>query len=862
MITKQTAKQTFRLILVAFAAIFMACQETTVVPEPDPEPDPDPEVTGDTIVSAVMLLSVEDFEGMDYFDWSEAISVSVFVPGVSDNANREFSGDILDGGSLLSGDVMTWEGEKTLYAVYPYSSEGYEFDAESEAVKIMAQSEGSLDLEVGFSRSDMAMIGAVSGATADPDKGYSSSALYFKNVFSCFEMTLQGVPSSETIVSFGLESPLDVFVSEAYVVCASGEIVGGGQEKVESLSAMVEGGGVESATLRMSLFPCDATLDSVVVLVVTRSDDAQSEDDLNIYSIIIPEGLEFRRGELLSLCDVVKGGEPLNLVEDFEEITATPVIPPVEESLSLEDISKDNIPEEDMWVIVDEVAITSDFYGVREALNALATSGRKISIEMPNLKDIPHGAIMGENKLSDDYTVALLESDAESVAAVRAERMNVEASVVRSRGDVDILPMPLSPLSRVSSPYKTVEDIDVKDYALADNYSMAALVSFVAEKAVSTGHYSFFRCSGLEEVSIPEAQYVGQQTFDGCVSLEEVSFPEATIIYDWAFELSTALKKVSFAKAQIVQYAAFKGCTALSEVYFPEAVTLESYVFSTCSSLSTVSFPVAEVVGGYCFYNCTKLKSIDFPKVKKINNFSFMACELLESVSLPEVTFLGMQALGFCTSMTEVSIPKADTLFQAVFYGSPAFSTLEIPSIEYIGGGTFYGCSSLTDLELNSSYYVEEDGVVYNSAKTKLVAYLSSREEESYSAPSSVSSLELYAFGGSGYLRDVTLESVSDLYYMAFDGCTALESVVAVKARTIRMWLFNNCPNLTSLEIASYSGTSLYAIESGAFTTDAVGNPVNENVALTIGTSSSSYVSDNVLTYGDNSYTFKSITLK
>lgn len=842
------------------AVLFMACTESPVTPEPEPNPDPDPDPVEDTIIEAQIAIDMEDSDMGQFVDWENGASMSAFMTDVKENENQKFTGTQSEGGILTDGELMTWEGEKNIYFLYPYSEEEIDFDVEAQSLKMSIESVQALDLDEGIDFTENPLVAMVSGATADPEDGEDIDRATLKNVFSAFEVYVDAVPADETVVGFKLSSPENkFFVGEASVNIASGEIVEGTETYISSVEAEVENGRVESAVLSLLLLPSDATADSVTVEVMTLSDERESDDDLNIYSMTIREGLLFERGDKL----VIGGGNPLSLVEDFVEITA-PVEPPVQKDLMLADISATSIPEQDLWVIMDEMAATSDFYGVRDALNALATSGRKISIEMPMLKDIPHGAIMGENKLSDEYTADLIASDLQGVTPQRVSRLESEAPkyLMQKYGEREAEAMAVAPFSAIGEPSYTVDDLDVKDYAVADNYSMVALVSFVAENAVGTGHYSFFRCGGLSEVSIPNAEWVGQQAFDGCVALTEVSFPEVERIYDWAFELSTKLQKVSFAKVHTVQYSAFKGCTALSEVSMPEAVTLEGYVFSSCKELVSISLPKVEVIGGYCFNMCKKLSDIDFPAVKKINNFAFMMCSALDEVSLPSVTFLGMQTFGFCTSLSDINLPKTDTLFQAVFFGSPKFESLDLPSIKYIGGGSFYGCTSLSNLTVNPEYYTVEDGVVYNSAKTKLIAYLSSKTDENFTAPSSVTSLELYAFGGSPTLKNATLGGVADLYYMAFDGCTALESLVAPNGKTLRAWLFNNCPNLTSIEMATNSGVYIAALEAGAFTADINGIPVNDNVALTIGSQNSAYVNGNVLSFGDTSYSFKSISFK
>lgn len=78
--------------------------------------------------------------------------------------------------------------------------------------------------------------------------------------------------------------------------------------------------------------------------------------------------------------------------------------------------------------------------------------------------------------------------------------------------------------------------------------------------------YSFYYCSELTSVDIPNATSIGGRAFYGCSKLTSVNIPNVTSIENYAF----------------------CSCTELTSVDFPNTISIEVHVFKNCSSLTTL----------------------------------------------------------------------------------------------------------------------------------------------------------------------------------------------------------------------------------------------------------------------------------
>ena len=152
-----------------------------------------------------------------------------------------------------------------------------------------------------------------------------------------------------------------------------------------------------------------------------------------------------------------------------------------------------------------------------------------------------------------------------------------------------------------------------------------------------------------------------------------------------------------------------------------------------------------------------------------------------------------------------------------------------------LGGWFFYYLTQNKEFSVskNNSLYTTENGVLFNSDKTTLIAYPLGRTDESFEIPASVKRIENDAFYESK-LKSITIpDTVSYVGIGAFSK-SSLESVAfenGERKLVIAGGAFNSCEALSNI---SLFGNRVYAMSSDAFYNTAFfNNPFNwENGVL------------------------------
>ena len=389
-----------------------------------------------------------------------------------------------------------------------------------------------------------------------------------------------------------------------------------------------------------------------------------------------------------------------------------------------------------------------------------------------------------------------------------------------------------------------ITDLKIPSHIFINGYKLA--VTSIADNA-------FAYCNSLSSVKIPESvETIGQQAFYGCSNLAEVDYnPFKTSVghdafYGTKYIESTSeyddgsLKyKISIGVATVTGYngepetvtipatitvdgkeylvtsigsSAFNECGSLTSVTIPNSVTIiESSAFARCEKLTSVNIPASvKYIGDTPFFRCSSLvyneydnalylgngdnpyhaligpKSDDITtcqihsNCKVIAGQAFTYCDNLNSVNIPSsVMGIGTWAFYHCGNLTSIDIPETVTDVSNL-----AFVTVK--NINYHGSlqGSPWGACNMNKTP-------DDDGFIYaDDTKTHLTAYVGSAE-------------------------NVTIpETVTEIGYCAFDGCSSLKSVtIPNSVKTIGGEVFYNCSNLSSVTI----GENVESIGSWSF---------------------------------------------
>ena len=182
----------------------------------------------------------------------------------------------------------------------------------------------------------------------------------------------------------------------------------------------------------------------------------------------------------------------------------------------------------------------------------------------------------------------------------------------------------------------------------ADSFVEKTLTEYTNANATQIWGYTFYRCTKLATVYLPNITSIGENAFYFCSSLDidnTTAFPKVasigsnafgysaldsftgnsslTTLSDRAFANATLLKTVDLKDSNVteIQYSTFNGCSKLEYVDLGDKITLiDDMAFYYCSSLKTVIIRtnyVPELSTSYVFGSSGITKNIGYIYVHK-----------------------------------------------------------------------------------------------------------------------------------------------------------------------------------------------------------------------------------------------------
>lgn len=261
------------------------------------------------------------------------------------------------------------------------------------------------------------------------------------------------------------------------------------------------------------------------------------------------------------------------------------------------------------------------------------------------------------------------------------------------------------------------------------------LKSIIIPDTVTTmGKDVFYMCWDLKTIKLSDSlDKINNSTFYDCMRLEEIVFPDSV---------------------EYIGDEVFYGCDALKEITIPDSVTeIGTSLFDHCMNLQTVNLSQNITVIPYrTFYYCENLENISFsPTVTEIGGESFRHCYKLTYLELPrDLNILGSSVFNGCNDLTFNDLPQGlTTIGQSAFAWTSITSAVIPEGTTKIALGAFKGCKSLKT-------------VVIPEGVTKIEAgAFSGTEIEALTIPASLTKI----FEHTGFSDPAFGDSIKNLYY-------------------------------------------------------------------------------------------------
>ncbi len=175
-------------------------------------------------------------------------------------------------------------------------------------------------------------------------------------------------------------------------------------------------------------------------------------------------------------------------------------------------------------------------------------------------------------------------------------------------------------------------------------------------------------------------------------------------------------------------------------------------VFKSCIDLISVSMgDNVTSIGDEAFALCGSLNNVKLSSnITHIGNGAFDMCLRLPEITLPEkLVSIGNLAFEFCESLSSLTLPNTLTEIGDRAFSNMPISKITLPaSVNKIGYGVFSSCGNLNEINVDnaSAHFITENGVLFTKDKTKLIQYPKGKTDNSYTIPSTVTSICKEAF--------------------------------------------------------------------------------------------------------------------
>ena len=223
-------------------------------------------------------------------------------------------------------------------------------------------------------------------------------------------------------------------------------------------------------------------------------------------------------------------------------------------------------------------------------------------------------------------------------------------------------------------------------------------------------------------------------------------------------------------------------------------------------------------IGDSAFENQTRLRLVKLPSgLKSVGRSAFQNCTSLLNMDIPDtVTSIGEYAFYNCIRLSNINFTDNANIKEigSLAFAYTGLTSFKVPrKVESISGSTFMGTSKMASFSVatGNAKYDAVDGVLFNKAKTEIVAYPIGKGSV-YNIPDQVTTIGEAAFAYSR-IKTIDLNNVEIIADKAF--CFSELNSINIADKVIHLGnkAFYNCENLRQVNL----GHSLTSIGSGAF---------------------------------------------
>ncbi len=373
----------------------------------------------------------------------------------------------------------------------------------------------------------------------------------------------------------------------------------------------------------------------------------------------------------------------------------------------------------------------------------------------------------------------------------------------------------------------------------------------IPDNVATIGESAFSYCDALTSVIIGSGvTSIGDRAFYECTSLKSITIPgNVSYLGEMAFKYCEDLVTATIGGGVTnIGDDTFRGCTSLEKVVIQDGiVSIGKFAFYSCIDLYSVTLPYTLMnVDSMAFYYCNRLSSvryngtlnqwasIDFngitanplyyawdlyinneivtdivlePGITEIKPYVFPNIRFLESTVIPEgVTKIGAYAFYY-SGINTVDIPNTVTeIGECAFCGCACLTSVTISkNVTSIGELAFSKCTSLAAINVDSQNenYCSSGGVLFDKNKTRLMCCPSALNATSYNIPSTVKTLDRFAFFCCEALTSIAIpDGILTIGDNAFCGCKSLTSIeIPSGVKIIEYSTFEACEDLFSISL-------------------------------------------------------------